>query len=91
MSPIVKCDICGQICNESYLNAHKRLAHKKEQTVAPATHAEPETVKAILQMFGQLSDRGQEIVRAYLLPGFEAGRASNKTIRDWRETKPRIQ
>lgn len=91
MSPIVKCDICGQICNQSYLHAHKRLAHKKEQTVAPATHAEPETVKAILQMYGQLSDRGQEIVRAYLLPGFEAGRAANKLVREGQEGKPRIQ
>ena len=73
MSPIVKCDICGQICNQSYLHAHKRLAHKKEQTVAPATHAEPETV------------------RAYLLPGFEAGPASDKMMREGREAKQRIQ
>ena len=91
MSSIVKCDICGQICSQSYLNSHKRLAHKKPQTVSVATHAEPETVKAILQMYGQLSKESQEVIRRRLrVPGF-AERVWSKAEREGRTGKEPIQ
>lgn len=86
MSTIVKCDVCGQICNQSYLTAHKRLAHKKPEAVA--SH-EPETVQAILLLYGQLSEAGQEIIRERLLAtGMEAPRgASNGERRERRERR----
>jgi hypothetical protein len=59
---MIKCDICGQICSQSYLSSHKRLAHTKPQPVVSTAH-EPETVQAILLLYGQLSDSSQEVVR----------------------------
>jgi hypothetical protein len=60
---VVKCDICGRMYSHSYLRAHKRLAHKTQSTapLEPAAH-EPETIKAILLLYGQLSDKGQKMV-----------------------------
>lgn len=89
MSTIVKCDLCGQICNQSYLNAHKRLAHKKPETVAPH---EPETVQAIMLLYGQLSEVSQEIIRERLLTtGMEAQRAASNGQRRQQRGKERVQ
>jgi hypothetical protein len=67
MSRLTKCDICGQISNESYLKSHKRLAHRipSAQNVNSA-QTEPEMVKAILALFGQLSDENRHLIRSYL-------------------------
>jgi hypothetical protein len=89
MSTIVKCDVCGQICNQSYLSAHKRLAHKKPEPVA--SH-EPETVQAILLLYGQLSETSQEIIRERLLvTRMEGQRAASNGERRGRRAKERVQ
>ena len=89
MSTIVKCEVCGQICNQSYLNAHKRLAHKKAEAVAPH---EPETVQAIMLLYGQLSEASQEIIRVRLLAtGTEAQRAASNRERREQRSKQRVQ
>jgi len=89
MSAIVKCDVCGQICNQSYLNAHKRLAHRKLEAVAPH---EPEIVQAIMLLYGQLSEASQEIIRARLLAtGMEAQRVASDGEPRERRSRERVQ
>lgn len=91
MSTIVKCDVCGQTCSQSYLNSHKRLAHKKTEPAVSTAH-EPETVQAILLLYGQLSDRSQEIVRRRILGlGTEASQDAGNESRSARRGKESIQ
>lgn len=88
---MVKCDVCGQICNQSYLNAHKRLAHKKPEPATSTSH-EPETVQAILLLYGQLSDRSQEIIRRRILGlGMEAPDSVARDERGPRRGKEPVQ
>jgi hypothetical protein len=67
MPGIVKCDICGQISNESYINSHKRLAHRHAAQRTEPTQTEPEMLKAILDLYGQLSEENKRVVRGYVL------------------------
>jgi hypothetical protein len=67
MPRMVKCDICGQISCDSYLNAHKRLSHRKPEPAVSGAQAEPETVKAIFALYGQLSDESQKLIRDFLV------------------------
>lgn len=58
---IVKCEICGGNYNRSYLNSHKRLAHKKNLTAAQVTD-EAEAINAILAVCSEFSPRGKKLV-----------------------------
>jgi len=62
MSQIVKCEICGKVYNQSYLGAHKRLAHGT-RAEPPATVSELEAVEAILSVYAQLSGKGRKELR----------------------------
>jgi hypothetical protein len=78
MSRLTKCDICGQISSESYLRSHKRLAHRTTASHSlRSAQTEPETVKAILALYGQLSQENQHLIRSYLLAGSTAGSEIN--------------
>jgi hypothetical protein len=66
MSQIVKCDICGQIYNQSYLSAHKRLAHQRGLVLTRALKTEPEVQDAILSMYARLSEQGKKELRGRL-------------------------
>jgi hypothetical protein len=80
MSRIVKCDVCGRIYSQSYLSAHKRLAHKEAaQSVSAA--GEHETIQAVLRLYGQLSGQGQETVRKRLLATAQEKETSSNTGR----------
>lgn len=70
MPGIVKCDLCGQICNEARLNSHKRLAHRKH---AARTRTGPQNVRAILALYNRLSEAERKLVRDSLA---EAGAES---------------
>jgi hypothetical protein len=63
MSVIVKCDVCGQICNEGRLNSHKRLAHKRGRR---GRRSEAEVIETILGLYSDLSDGGRRLIRARL-------------------------
>ena len=56
-----ECEICGRIYSHSHLNTHKRLAHKIQ--IAQLEHAVrgSESIKAILSLYGQLSETGQQM------------------------------
>lgn len=60
MPGIVKCDVCGQICNASRLNSHKRLAHRKHATTA---RTGSQNIRAILALYARLSDAERKLVR----------------------------
>jgi hypothetical protein len=66
MSQIVKCDICGRVYNQSYLNSHKRLSHSNGGTAVPSAESEPETLERIVSMYGQLSESRKKEVRIRL-------------------------
>lgn len=62
MGPIVKCDICGKIYNQSHLTTHKRMSHGQREK--PRSHRnEPASVEAILAMYEQLpEERKKELL-----------------------------
>jgi hypothetical protein len=69
MGPIVKCDICGKIYNQSHLTTHKRMSHGVRET--PRLHrSEPASVEAILSMYEQLpEERKKELLDRLMVGG----------------------
>lgn len=64
MSPIVKCDICGGIYNQSHLSSHKRLAHGKGEMPIRAIEDEAGNLEAIVSMYQELpEERKKEVLR----------------------------
>jgi hypothetical protein len=63
---IVRCDVCNGIFSQSYLAAHKRLAHGKrdaspgEPTGAPTN--EKELIQKIASLYDSLSVQGRKRV-----------------------------
>jgi len=61
---IVTCDVCGKVFSQSYLHAHKRLAHPKrdESTSAPTTApiSDKEAMQKIVSLYESLSAKGRE-------------------------------
>ncbi len=61
---IVTCDVCGKVFSQSYLHAHKRLAHPNRgaSTAAPTTApiSEKEAMQKIASLYESLSVKGQE-------------------------------
>lgn len=53
-SQIVKCDICGQVLNRSYVKAHKRLSHKTGHS-ASVTVDEANVVDVVVGLYQQAS------------------------------------
>jgi hypothetical protein len=66
MSQIVKCDICGRVYNQSYLNSHKRLSHGNGGTAVSSAEGEPETLEKIVSLYAQLSESRKKEVRIRL-------------------------
>jgi hypothetical protein len=61
---IVTCDVCGKVFSQSYLHAHKRLAHPKmgASTAAPTTApvSEKEAMQKIASLYESLSVKGRK-------------------------------
>jgi hypothetical protein len=53
---IVRCDVCNGIFSQSYLAAHKRLAHGKRDASAEASAAAPTSEKELIQKIASLYD-----------------------------------
>jgi hypothetical protein len=66
MSQIVKCDVCGRVYNQSHLSSHKRLSHGIGKTAGLSSAGEPQTLQAVLALYGQLSEEGKKEVRNQL-------------------------
>ena len=71
MSQIVKCEICGHIYNERYLQIHMRRSHGKAQNGASFPTSEQEAIEEILSLSKRLSEKG----RKYVLERLSAPRA----------------
>ena len=56
VSPIVKCDVCGQQFNRRHLASHKRRSHSKSSHLVLDTSDEAKAVETILALYLQLSD-----------------------------------
>jgi hypothetical protein len=69
MSQIVKCDVCGKVFNQSHLSSHKRLSHGKGKIPGVSSSGEPQTLEAVLALYGQLSEKGKKEVRNKLAAG----------------------
>ena len=54
-SPIVKCDVCGQILNRRHLASHKRRSHGKSDNPASGAGDEAKAVETIVALYQQLS------------------------------------
>lgn len=65
-SRIVKCDLCGQVLNKSYLASHKRLSHKQGGPTSSSVD-EARTVDAILAMYQQISKIAKKDVLTRLM------------------------
>ena len=63
MSEIVNCEICGRICNKSYLKAHKRLAHQRRLESFSAIRDEVEALEVIASLYARLSEQGKKQCR----------------------------
>jgi len=66
LSTIVKCEICGGVYNQRYLNAHKRLSHGRKRIKPKDAHSEPEAVESIVSIYSQLSDDSKKKLRERL-------------------------
>jgi hypothetical protein len=63
MGQITKCNICGKIYNESYLTAHKRRSHAKQEALPGAAQNGRASVEAIVSLFAGLSaDQKKELL-----------------------------
>ncbi len=60
--PTVKCDICGGIFSQSYLTAHKRLAHGKNKPATAGPVTENEMIQKIASLYESLSVDGRKHV-----------------------------
>lgn len=58
---MVECDVCGGNYNRSYLVSHKRLAHSRGNSAAPAV-SEAEAVEAIVGIYKRLSRETKKLV-----------------------------
>jgi len=66
MAELVKCNVCGKVCNKSYLGSHKCLAHG-ERLTPPYCASEPEAIEVIASLHARLSEEGKRQVRERVL------------------------
>lgn len=65
MPQIVKCEVCGKVSNQSYINSHKRLAHGIGRANSLLA-GEPQKLQAVLALYAQLSEEGKRQIRSHL-------------------------
>lgn len=63
MAQPVRCDICGKLFSSSYVNSHKRLAHR---TAEASGLNEAAAARKIVRLFKALSAAGQKKLAANL-------------------------
>jgi len=62
-SQVVKCDICGQVLNRSYVKAHKRLSHKTGHSTS-LVGDKASVVDVVVELYQQASAKARkEILR----------------------------
>jgi len=60
MSQIVKCEICGRLDNQRYLQSHMRRSHGQRRDGASPVSSESEAIQQILSLAERLSDEGRK-------------------------------